>query len=1200
MKKSIPKKLAFLATVAAMLVWLIPAAVLAAPMSPSGLIAIAVDGGRVDLYWTDNAADETGFNIERAPDVGGLGPGEYVQIGSVNQNITTYSDTTVAAQKSYWYRVKSVNASGQSLPSNEVGIRTPVAAPQVTLVTPAPSPAVLRTETENAITVTATDSGATVTGVEFQVIADNEPGVFNAKDIYEVPMDLTLLAARAAAPVANAQAMPAGLPAGAVAEFEIRGTVASVNTGTGEWQIGSPAITVYESVTGNAVSTKFIGSRHPVVGDAVKVFAYRTTAGPGPLVARSIRYMAPAQPMAAPAVVLSFLYNGAVSAMVPPVTDLGYLISGEIWSIGGGRFRIDAPEFPAYIDAGVDMGVNVTVRFAPLPAPANIAREIFQQISSAIQNTIDTNLVFETTPAPLGAPPGTWLYVIVDGVVSGKDVVTGTWTIGEEGVKVYQEAATLVDVATVGDEVLMYCRRTMTPGPLVAEQISNILPGPLSMPYKGTAVETHLMYNGVIQSMGLNTWTVGGQTFIVDDPEGKARIDPLPYPAFNIGDSVTVRFDRVGETLPDNANWVPLTQDAGTGNWNGTVTPPGIPGVNLPGTLYLRGTDSLQFSSTTAVPATLAFFPGAPPVAPSGLSATVPSGSQVDLTWTDNSTDEDYFRIERAPDAAGPWALLGSTAGADVTAYSDMTVSPYTTYYYRVKAVNAAGPSAPSDTYTVTTTPPPAKTAFITPVRTINAGLPSMEITIQVQDVAGNPANVAADAAVALTSNSGTGLFDTSAAGAFDGSVTSVTVLAGSNTASFYYKDSTLGAPTITATPAGLNASQQMEMVVAADAVSQIGFVTAPQTVQALLPSAVITIQSQDGAGNPVNVGANTVVNLTSTSAGGKFDLLDTGPFSGAITSVTIPAGSNTVDFYYRDAVAGTPTIRAAATGLNSGLQTETITPAPAAMLAFTTQPGGAVSGMAFTTQPVVAVQDAAGNTVTSYVGNVTVAITAGTGNAGATLSGTTTVAAVNGVAAFTDLSIDFNGNGYRLDVTSDALVPATSNLFNVIAPPQTVNVSLWSGWNLVSPPVIPTNTTRDAVLSGIAGSVISVWAYDAATGYWSSWNPIVGGDLSVIRDGKGYWLNTSSAATLAITGTPLPPPPVLPPTYSVVPGWNLLGFKSATPKTAAEYLTGTDYRFPVYGFGGGAWTSITSGATNMEPGMGYWVYFNTAGTVTP
>ncbi|MEI7557168.1 NHL repeat-containing protein, partial [Candidatus Chlorohelix sp.] len=87
----------------------------------------------------------------------------------------------------------------------------------------------------------------------------------------------------------------------------------------------------------------------------------------------------------------------------------------------------------------------------------------------------------------------------------------------------------------------------------------------------------------------------------------------------------------------------------------------------------------------------------------------------------------------------------------------------------------------------------------------------------------------------------------------------------------------------------------------------------------------------------------------------------------------------------------------------------------PATQVPFTTQPNGAVAGSAFTTQPVITVKDENGNPVTNYTGNVTVAIKSGTGATGAVLGGTTTVAAVNGVATFSDLTIDLAGTGYVL-----------------------------------------------------------------------------------------------------------------------------------------------------------------------------------------
>lgn len=1210
MKKSILRKLLFLVTAAMVLTWFLPTAVFAAvPNAPTGLIAVTVNAGRVDLHWTDNSLDETGFSVERAPDIGGLEPGTYAAIGpnptvpgTATTGARTYSDTTVMGSQGYWYRVRAVNASGSSLPSNEVGIRMPPSAPQISLT----SSATLLSGVSNTIEATATDPGGTVASADYQFIANNAPGTFTAHDIYSAPKDLTILAPRAGSPVADTTTMPAGIPAGAIAEFEIRGTVSAVNTGTGEWKIGTPPFTVYESVTGQAQSTKFVGSRLPVVGDAVKIIAYRTTAIAGPLVAREIRFIRAAQPAGTPAFILSFLYNGTVTAINPPVTDVGYLISGETWTIGTGNFRTDDPDFPAYIDLDAQEGTNVAVRFVGPPAVKNIARQIMTQLPPTVLTTKHPDPVFDTTPIPVpgNLPPGTWLYMVLDGVCTAVNHDTGEWVLGTEQVKAYEHGLTWVMQHPiinwppgVGDELLLFGKRTLTPGPIVLDEAYMILQGPLATPPKGTTVETHLMYNGVVEAMGPNTWTVGGQTFIVDDPEGRARIDPMPMPSFKIGDSVTVEFEHVGEVLPDDANWAPMALDAGTGKWTGDFSPPPVPGGQS-GSLFLRVTDATQTGSTAAVASTLDIPPSVPN-GPTGLSAVVFSGSQVNLTWTDTSSDEVNFRIERAPNSGGSpgtWSTLATTAGPGIQAYSDMTVSPSTTYYYRVVAVNAAGPSSPSNIALVTTVPPPAKVAFITPARTINADLASLVITVQSQDAAGNPANVSGDIAVNLTSNSGTGLFDTSAVGPF--TTTSVIIASGTNSVSFYYKDATIGAPTITATPAALTASQQMETIVAAGAPSQIGFISAPQTVEALVASENITVQTQDGAGTPVNVAADTVVNLSSSSAAGLFALSAAGPFN--VTSVTIPAGSNTARFNYKDTISGTPTITAAATGLNNGSQTETITPAAPTKVAFTTQPSGAAAGLPFTTQPVVTVQDAAGNTAATYAGDVTVAIKAGTGNAGAVLSGTLTVTAVDGVATFTGLSIDLNGNGYRLDATSGALTPATSNAFNVLSAPQTVNVELWSGWNLVSPPVIPTNTSRASVLSNISGSIISVWAFDAAAGTWSSWNPIIGGDLTTIRDGKGYWINMNSAATLPITGMALPAPPVLPPTYSVAPGWNLIGFKNTAPNTVGAYLTGCNFRYPVYGFKNGAYFTLSSGTGNLEPGLGYWTYFDAAGIVTP
>jgi alpha-tubulin suppressor-like RCC1 family protein len=91
--------------------------------------------------------------------------------------------------------------------------------------------------------------------------------------------------------------------------------------------------------------------------------------------------------------------------------------------------------------------------------------------------------------------------------------------------------------------------------------------------------------------------------------------------------------------------------------------------------------------------------------------------------------------------------------------------------------------------------------------------------------------------------------------------------------------------------------------------------------------------------------------------------------------------------------------------------------------------------------EPVeVSIQDASGRTAESVTMLVTIALGANPG--GGTLSGTRTVNAVNGVATFTDLSIDEPGTGYTLVASAGALPDVTSGTFDILfVSPLTVGV---------------------------------------------------------------------------------------------------------------------------------------------------------------
>jgi hypothetical protein len=107
--------------------------------------------------------------------------------------------------------------------------------------------------------------------------------------------------------------------------------------------------------------------------------------------------------------------------------------------------------------------------------------------------------------------------------------------------------------------------------------------------------------------------------------------------------------------------------------------------------------------------------------------------------------------------------------------------------------------------------------------------------------------------------------------------------------------------------------------------------------------------------------------------------------------------------------------------------------------LVFSTQPGGAYASAVLTNQPVIAAQDTPGHTNSSFNGAVTLAIKSGTGTSGATLAGTLTVNAVNGVASFSGLAIDKAGASYQLNAVATGFASATSNGFSVAKADQTI-----------------------------------------------------------------------------------------------------------------------------------------------------------------
>jgi hypothetical protein len=184
----------------------------------------------------------------------------------------------------------------------------------------------------------------------------------------------------------------------------------------------------------------------------------------------------------------------------------------------------------------------------------------------------------------------------------------------------------------------------------------------------------------------------------------------------------------------------------------------------------------------------------------------------------------------------------------------------------------------------------------------------------------------------------------------------------------------------LTATATSLTSVDSISFAVTPAAASQLSYTTAPQSIVAGVASGTITVQQQDTFGNAVNVtGSDLALTITSSN-------LSTGSFfeangTTALVSPSIAVGTSTKSFTYKDTLASSPTLTTSASGLTSGTQIETVTPAAAATLVFTTTAQSTKINVASGTITVQQ-QDAFGNAVNA---SADVAVTLSSTSSGGT-----------------------------------------------------------------------------------------------------------------------------------------------------------------------------------------------------------------------
>lgn len=260
--------------------------------------------------------------------------------------------------------------------------------------------------------------------------------------------------------------------------------------------------------------------------------------------------------------------------------------------------------------------------------------------------------------------------------------------------------------------------------------------------------------------------------------------------------------------------------------------------------------------------------------------------------------------------------------------------------------------------------------------QTIRAGDCSEDLVLQVQDRYGNEKSDKIENEVSFVYPAGFTLYSDNSCST---NIATTFIPANQSRKKVWFRHSTAGSATISPLPVRQLESVPQTQRILSGAAAFLRFATAPKTVPKGECSSALTMQVQDLGGNAVNVGTDTVVDLTGESGSGMVFFLDSDcKKSSEVTSITIPSGANSKDFYFMSFKEGTTLITGKNLDFVDAKQNQNIVAGLPTKLAFNTLPFNTFAGVCSNGVKVI-VADAYGsqsasatNTTLSLIGDNT------------------------------------------------------------------------------------------------------------------------------------------------------------------------------------------------------------------------------------
>lgn len=563
---------------------------LAAPAAATSLTATAVSSGQINLAWTDNATNDTGIRVYRS-----LDQASWTQIADLPVNSISYSDTTVVAGTTYYFKVATYNSSGTAAASNVATATTPAMPKPAT-----PASLAASAVSGSQINLTWSDSSTNEDGFRIERSANGTT-------------------------------------------FTTLTNVGANSTSFADTGLASSTIYYYRIYAFNAGGAS-----------AYSNTTSATTQAPTPVPTAPSTLALTVK--SSSSIALSWKDNSANESgfKIERSTDGATFI--QVSTAGAGII--------SYTDTSLSPSKKYYYRVCAYNAGGNSA---YATTASATTQAL---------PAPPTAPSSPTITV-----VSNSSLKLG-WkdnSTTETGFK--------IERSTDGTNFAL---------------ITNTLASVITFTDSGLASSKKYYYR-------LRAYNDGGTSAYTTTVSATTSAPPsLPAAPTTLAVTVVSNSSLKLTWVDKSTNETGFKIERSTDGTSFTQ-------ITLAGANVLNYTDSALTSSTkyyyrvrayngggdSAYTAVASATTSAPPAAPTALALTVKSSSQINLSWTDNSSNETGFKVERSTD--GTTFTQIATTGASVKTYSNTGLTSKKKYYYRVRAYNAGGNSAYSSVTSATT-----------------------------------------------------------------------------------------------------------------------------------------------------------------------------------------------------------------------------------------------------------------------------------------------------------------------------------------------------------------------------------------------------------------------------------------------------------------------------------------------------------------